>query len=175
LHRPAARSAGRRRLPLEQAAAGDGQADERDPDRVEPLARLAGRERELQSEPREGHAQVVGDRAQEGGPRLVGRRTFESLGGQQERRKRERRQREPGPCERMARQDDPPHDEQEQRRRRQQAAAEVVEDLPARHDRQAIARDAGSRGHERKSHHRICQSPRTQRCWRRACASTLEG
>jgi len=26
-----------------------------------------------------------------------------------------------------------------------------------------------------KSHHRICQSPRTQRCWRLACASTLDG
>jgi hypothetical protein len=26
-----------------------------------------------------------------------------------------------------------------------------------------------------KSQRRICQSPRTQRCWRRACASTVEG
>ena len=30
-------------------------------------------------------------------------------------------------------------------------------------------------GTKGNSHHRICQSPRTHRCWRRACARTLEG
>ena len=30
-------------------------------------------------------------------------------------------------------------------------------------------------GTKGKSHHRICQSPRTQRCWRLACARTLDG
>ena len=43
-----------------------------------------------------------------------------------------------------------PSDEQQQRRRRQQAAPQVVEDLPAGDERQAIARHAAPRRHEWK-------------------------
>ena len=67
-------------------------------------------------------------------------------------------------------------DEQRQRRRRAQAAAEIVEDLPSRDERQPVARDAADRvGTTGSSHHRICQSPRTQRCCRCAWARTLDG
>ncbi len=55
-----------------------------------------------------------------------------------------------GPDRRMPGQHRPPEHEQQQRRRRQQAAAQVVEDLPARDERQPVARQPGARRHERK-------------------------
>ena len=57
-----------------------------------------------------------------------------------------------------------------------QAAPQVVEDLPAGDEGEAVARAGRSGvGTHGNSHRRICQSPRTQRCWRRAWARTLDG
>ena len=57
-------------------------------------------------------------------------------------------------------------------RRREQAAAQVVEDLPARDRRQRVRHDARRwrRAPCGQSQRAICQSPRTQRCWRAANA-----
>ena len=68
---PAARRAGRRRFPLEQAAARDAETDERDDDRVQPFPGLVGHERELQPGARRVRFEVLGRRAHEAAPRLL--------------------------------------------------------------------------------------------------------
>ncbi len=72
LHRAAADGACGRRLPLQQAPAGDDEADEGDRNGVQPLARLVRHEGELQPTARPGGLQIVARRAQERAPRLAG-------------------------------------------------------------------------------------------------------
>ena len=76
-----------------------------------------------------------------------------------------RRRPEPG----RAGQDRPAQDEHHHQRRGHQAAPEVVEELPALQERQRVApRARRPSGTQRPSQGRSCQSPRTQRCSRRA-------
>ncbi len=147
--RPAARAAlaaavsHSSRRPLRRA-----EADEREDDRVSALVGLAGEEGELQRDLGEGGLPVFPDRAQEDPPRLLWPRARRRPGGAADRG--ERRWRPGWPAVHTAAglpgRQRPGQDEQGHGRRRHQAAPQVVEDLPARDEGQAVAGEARAAG-----------------------------
>ena len=135
-------------LPLEQAAPRDGEPDHRDEDRVHHRGGLAREEGELQHEARGDALHVLRDPAQEGPQRLVAPRAGEGLDGERDEREREGPHDGGGPDRRAARQHGPAEEEQDDRRGRDLRAPQVVEDLPARDEGQAVPREARLRPDE---------------------------
>ena len=121
-------------------------------DRVQPLARLVGHEGELQPDARRRRLQILGRRRAGrrahdcSAPRAAQELERDATGtGTRAPRAPTAVQTSGWPGSTVQ-----PSTSSEQRRRRQQAAPEVVENLPARDERQAIALQAGARRHERK-------------------------
>ena len=142
--RPAGRD--RRRLPLEEADTRDAHADQRHDDRVRHVVRLAREQDRLQGAPRRRQAELV----QRGAPLAPLQQAAQQHHRLGDDGIRDRPQRDGRPGDRRARQHGPAGDEQRDRRRRQEAAPQVVEDLPARDERQPVAAPAVSRGHDGK-------------------------
>ncbi len=167
--------AGRGRLPLQQAAPGRRETDEGQHDRVGPLVSLAGQERELQRDLSEHGLPVLPRGAEEHPPRLLRPGTRGGLQEQRIKGKGQGGQDGGRPDRRASRQDRPGQKERGDGRGGHEAAPQVVEDLPARDEGQPVALRPERVGTQGNSQRRICQSPRTQRCWRRAWARTLAG
>ena len=130
------------RLPLEQAASGDRQPNQCQPDRVHGLPRMKDEERETQARLRESCDPVVTKRAKEHAQRLSIARAGQELREQREDLRCEDEQHRPSPDRRIAGEKGPARDQQPQQRRRDQASAQVVENLPAGDERQSIALQA---------------------------------
>ena len=173
---PASSGARRRRLPLQQPMLRDAEPHERDGDGMQPLVRFGRHERHLEPRTRRGGRQVVKRRAQDDERRAAPARSREH--GQCREHERQRHARQTGhrphrpgfPAERSSR---------EGARPRRPAAAGSVAGCRESSSATAAAGGCACRperdGANGNSHQRICQSPRTQRCWRRACARTLDG
>ena len=141
---------GRGRLPLEHPRLGDPQPHQRDRDRVHHLVGMARQQGQLQRDPDDVGPEIVDRGAQERGRRFHPGWTAKQLQQPQGDWQRDRGKPDRRPGQRAAGQHGPAEQEEQQRRRRRQAAPQVVENLPAGHQRQAIALEADPRGHERE-------------------------
>jgi hypothetical protein len=144
VHGSAACRTGGRGLPLQEAPARDDEAHQCDPDRVQPLVRFVRHEGELQAAAGEIGLEILEGGAAEHGERLPLSRPSQHFGDARQTWKRQRRKAGNGPAGRVPGQNGPAEDQQQQRSRRQQAPPEVVEDLPARDERQPIALHPGA-------------------------------
>ena len=142
--------AGRGRLPLQQPPLRGRQPDQRHADRVHALPGLARGERELQARLSQRGAGVLAHDPQKDTPRLLGRRSRERLERDLGQVEAECRQHGGGPDGRVSRQHRPRQQQQRDGRGCHQAASQVVEDLPARDQRQPVAARAGTGRDERK-------------------------
>ncbi len=145
---------GGRRLPFQHPALGDGQAHEGEADGVDHLVGLVGEEGQLQGHLRQRRPRLLPHAAQEHGRRLMAPRSGQRA--QQERIDGERQAHEHGrrPRDRVSGQEAPGREEEGDGGRGQKAAPEVVEDLPPRDEREAIALPgAAPRRHEREQPH----------------------
>ena len=140
----------RGRLPLQQAPLGGRQPDEREADRVHPLPGLAREERQLQAGLRQRRVGVFPHHAKEDAPRLLRRRAAQGLQGQRIEAEGERGQDRGRPEPGASREDRPREQQQGHGGGRHQAAPQVVEDLPAGDERQAVAAEAGAGGDDRE-------------------------
>ena len=140
----------RGRLPLQQAALRGHEPDEGQRDRVHPLPGLTGEERQLQTGLRQGRVDVFSHDTEEDSPRLLRWRTADGREGERIEVEGERRQQRGRPHGRAAGQRRPREQQQGHGRGRHQAAPQVVEDLPAGDERQAVAAHAGTRRDDRE-------------------------
>ena len=135
---------------MQEPSLGNHQPDEGERDRVEHLVGVVGQKRDLEHHSRDGGLHVLPAFAQEDAPPLLvpgagdgseeqGVET-EGEGGQDGRRPDRWMSRQPGPGE----------GEEGDRGRGDQAAAKIIEDLPARDQRQPVALQAFTGGHDGK-------------------------
>ncbi len=140
----------RGRLPLQQAPLGGRQPDEREADRVHSLPGLAREERQLQAGLRQRGVGVFPHHPKEDAPRLLRRRAAQGLERQRVEAEGERGQDRGRPEPGASREDRPGEQQQGHGRGRHQAAPQVVQDLPAGDERQAVAAEAGAGGDDRE-------------------------
>ncbi len=148
--RAVAAGAGRGRLPFEQPVLRDRETHERHRDRVQHLIGLIREKYQLQEDPGEIRVDVFDRGAQKRRSRLQSCGPAQQVEEPQTHGQPDRGETDRRPGDRRAGQDGPAKEEGGNRRRRHEAPAQVVEDLPARHERQAIALQARTRRHERK-------------------------
>ena len=111
------------------------------------VPRLVGQEGQVQGDAREVGLQVLARGAQVHAHTLPSLRPAQQLQQPRDHREDDRRQRYQGPRQGGAGEKGPAGDEQRHQGRRDQAAPQVVENLPARDQRQAVALEAGARRH----------------------------
>ena len=139
--------AGRGRFPFEELALREDEPHQGQPDRVHGAERVVGQEGQLEAHLRGRDRDLLDHVSQERGQRLAPGRPAEQaghLGIDGERRAQHQRR---GPDPRRARQPGPRRRQEEQHRGGNQAAPQVVENLPAADDRQAVALHALARRH----------------------------
>ena len=133
------------RYPLEQAPPRHEHPDQRSPDRVHHDGALMGQEGHRQERLTQADEDVVALCPHVLAPRDPGDVAAERSRDLDVRGERQDEQDDRRPEHRRSRQDRPAREQQQEQSGRQDAAAQVVEDLPARHDRQCVRHGAAAR------------------------------
>jgi hypothetical protein len=128
----------RRRLPLEQLPARHEQPPERAADRVGAHPRLVGKEDEGDGDLLDAGDRVAPDRPVVRAPALVEGRPHDGEEERHDPRRGDRAEGDQRPADRRSGEDGPRGDEQRELGDLRQAAAQVVEDLPAREQREPV-------------------------------------
>ncbi len=142
--RPAAISARRRRFPFEQSTSRDTETNQRHGNRVDHLVRVIGQEGQVQDDADDVGVEIVARGSQECRSGFQAGWSAEKLKQPQAHRQHDRGEADRRPHHRRAGENGPAEQQHGDRCRRHQAAPQIVEDLPAGHDRQPIALQAGS-------------------------------